>query len=187
MKLMVNLQITATLTIFEFLYGLLYMIVFGYVSKGSSFATLIQGMVLHFVLLPFSFLMNTTDNKYRIVEIGWRNVFKNIIQGWKTHVEKMFSVLRSHDRILPVEPMPASDNSMTLQGQTSVTTAIANSPENEGQREPKDKKTRRKSSMRERKPQSRHNCDISFAGDQGCSAGVNNGIFIISNSTKSMG
>ena len=187
MKLIVNLQITATLTIFEFLYGLLYMIVFGYVSKGSSFATLIQGMALHFVLLPFSFLMNTTDNKYMIVEIGWRNVFKNIIHGWKRHVEKMFSALRSDDRISSVDPMPASDDSKSLKGQANGTTAIANSPEIERPREPKDKKARRKSSMRERKPQSRNNCGISFIDNQGRSAVVNDGIFIISNSTKSIG
>ena len=186
MKLMVNLQITATLTIFEFLYGLLYIIVFGYVSKGSSFATLIQGMALHFVLLPFSFLMNTTDNKYRIVEMGWRNVFKNIILGWKTHVEKLFSVLQSNDRISSVDSMPASDNSSNEQGQTSSTLALANSLEDGRPREPKDKKTRRKSSVRERKPQSLHNSDISLIGNHGRSTEVN-GIFIISNSTESMG
>ena len=186
MKLMVNLQITATLTIFEFLYGLLYMIVFGYVSRGSSFATLIQGMALHFVLLPFSFLMNTTDNKYRIVEMGWRNGFKNIILGWKTHIEKLFSVLQSNDRISSVDPMPASDNSSNEQVQTSGTLAIANSLEDGLPREPKDKKTRRKSSVRERKPQSLHDSNISLIDNRGRFSEVN-GIFIISNSTKSMG
>ena len=185
MKLMVNLQITAMLTIFEFLYGLLYMIVFGYVSKGSSFATLIQGMALHFVLLPFSFLMNTTDNKYRIVEIGWRNVFKNIILGWKTQVEKVFSVLQFDGRISSVDPIPVSDRSSSVQGQTSGTFATANSLEDGRPREPKDKKTRRKSSVRERKSQSLHNADSSPI-ESNVPSTDSNCIFTISNSATYM-
>ena len=173
------------LTIFEFLYLLLYMIVFGYVSKGSSFATLIQGMALHFGLIPFSFLMNTTDNKYRIVEMGWRNVFKNIILGWKTQVEKVFSVLQSDGRISSVDPIPVSDNSSNEQGQTSGTLARANSLEDGRPREPKDKKTRRKSSLRQRKSQSLQNHDSSLNDNHERSTEANS-IFIISNSTTNM-
>ena len=77
-KVHVNAQVTATTTFLESSYGILYAIVFGYVSKGSSFGTLIQGMGLQCVLLPYTFLMNTAHNKNRIVEIGWKNVVKNI-------------------------------------------------------------------------------------------------------------
>ena len=66
------------ITILEASYNLLYVIVFGFISKGSSFGTLIQALGLYCVLLPYTFLMNTTHNKNRIVEIGWGNVLKNM-------------------------------------------------------------------------------------------------------------
>ena len=31
------------------------------------------------MLLPYAYLMNTNENKHRIIDDGWRNVFKNIL------------------------------------------------------------------------------------------------------------
>ena len=80
-KLLVNSQVTAMITISELAYGVLYSVIYGFVSKGSSFGTLIQGISVHYVIVPYVFLMNTSYNKYRVVEIGWKNVLKNIL--WK--------------------------------------------------------------------------------------------------------
>ena len=80
-KLLVNSQVTAMITISELVYGVLYSVIYGFVSKGSSFGTLIQGISVHYVIVPYVFLMNTSYNKYRVVEIGWKNVLKNIL--WK--------------------------------------------------------------------------------------------------------
>ena len=55
-KLHVNAQVTAMITIIESMYAILYVIVFGFISKGSSFGTLIQGMGLFCVLSPYIFL-----------------------------------------------------------------------------------------------------------------------------------
>ena len=146
MKLMVNLQVTATQMIFEITYGGIYMLVVKYASKGTSFTTMIQGLSLQFVLLPFCFLMNTTENKYRIVEIGWKNVFKNVIEGLRRHVMGIFSIFKVNNRI-STDPVSTIDNSKINIPQPSV-----DSRENQ-LRETKDRKTKRKSSINVRKLQ----------------------------------
>ena len=45
----------------------------------TSYATLLQIMTLYMVFLPYSFLMNTSHNKYRVVEHGWKNVLRNLL------------------------------------------------------------------------------------------------------------
>ena len=78
-KLLVNSQVTAVITISELVYAVLFSVIYGFVSKGSSFGTLISRMSVHYVVVPYVFLMNTSYNKYRVVEIGWKNVLKNIL------------------------------------------------------------------------------------------------------------
>ena len=175
MKLMVNLQITAMLAIFEFTYSLAYMLLFRYYSKGSSFATLIQGMALYLVFLPFSFLMNTTHNKYRIVEIGWKNVFKNIVRGWISHVMRIFPFLQSDNRISPV----ANNHNSTAEiAQTTIDS------HDHPRRQPKDKKkkARRKSSKNTSQAQSK--CEVSKIGTQQETRNGDDGIYIISTSRE---
>ena len=55
-----------------------YVIIISFTIK-TSFATLVHFMFLYMVLLPYAFLMNTSHNKNRMVEYGWRNVFSNLI------------------------------------------------------------------------------------------------------------
>ena len=45
----------------------------------GGFAEKMIFMLLHFVVLPYAFLMNTRYNKKRIIEEGWMNVFKNMV------------------------------------------------------------------------------------------------------------
>ena len=154
MKLMVNLQVTAMQMIFEFFYAGIYMLVVRYASNGTSFATMIQGLSLQFVLLPFCFLMNTTENKYRIVEIGWKNVLKNVIEGLRRHVIGIFSMFKMNNRI-STDPVSTIDNSKISIPQPSV-----DSQENQ-LRETKDRKTKRKSSINVRKLQSKIGAETS--------------------------
>ena len=44
-----------------------------------NYATLLQYFTLCMVILPYPFLMNTSHNKNRIVEHGWKNIFKNLL------------------------------------------------------------------------------------------------------------
>ena len=92
-KLLVNSQVTAMITISELLYAVLFSIFYGFVSKGSSFGTLIQGMSVQYVAVPYVFLMNTSYNKYRVVEIGWKNVLKNILgKCGKNRVSNLYTI-----------------------------------------------------------------------------------------------
>ena len=169
---MVNLQITAMLAIFEFSYGLFYMMTYAYVSKGSSFGTLITGMTLHCVVLPFSFLMNTTDNKYRVVEIGWKNVFKNVVRGWINHAMRIFAIQQS-DNGVAIAPAPTNENS------TEETAHTNNGSRDNQLPEPKDnkKKARRKSSKNVSKTQPKCESSKIFTHE---TRNGDDGIYIIS-------
>ena len=76
-KLHVNAQITATISIIESIITITYTIIVALTVR-TSFGTLINIMILYMIIVPYSFLMNTSDNKERIIEIGWMNVVKNI-------------------------------------------------------------------------------------------------------------
>ena len=49
-----------------------------YFTTKTSYITLIQIMMLYMIVLPYAFLMNTSHNKNRIIEHGWKNIFRNI-------------------------------------------------------------------------------------------------------------
>ena len=66
------------MTIFETISQMVYIIILSLVYKRTAFSTLIFAMVLRCVLLPYLFLMNTSHNKDRIIETGWKNVIKNL-------------------------------------------------------------------------------------------------------------
>ena len=77
-KLKVNAQVTATTSFIEMSINIAY-IIFVWYNKGTTFSSLIVGMISYQIILPYVFLMNTSHNKNRIVELGWKNVLMNII------------------------------------------------------------------------------------------------------------
>lgn len=80
-KIKVNSQITAMISFLEVAVQIFYFILLGFVIKKTTFGTLITAMMLYLIILPYSFLMNTSNNKNRVVEVGWRAIFKNIMRG----------------------------------------------------------------------------------------------------------
>ena len=52
----------------------------------GGFAEKMLFMLLHFVVLPYAFLMNTRYNKNRIVLEGWMNVLKNMVISYNCNV-----------------------------------------------------------------------------------------------------
>ena len=48
-------------------------------NKSTTLSNLILAIIVFDILLPHVFLMNTSENKNRIVELGWKNVFKNTL------------------------------------------------------------------------------------------------------------
>ena len=79
-KMKVNSQVTAIITIIEVLGNLTFMFTWTFITKFAAYTTLLQGMGLYFVILPYAFLMNTSQNKNRIVEEGWVPILKNIFR-----------------------------------------------------------------------------------------------------------
>ena len=84
----VNAQVTAIITVLEFIGGCLFVIgwVFRLQVTLGSFVGVIITMILYFNILSYAFLMNTRYNKGRIIEEGWMNVFKNMVVSYKSNV-----------------------------------------------------------------------------------------------------
>ena len=49
-----------------------------YFTVRTSFTTLSMLTSLYMIILPYAFLINTSENKDRVVEHGWASVFKNV-------------------------------------------------------------------------------------------------------------
>ena len=54
-------------------------VIFVWYNKSTTLASLTLAIIIFDILLPHAFLMNTSQNKNRIVEIGWKSVLKNIL------------------------------------------------------------------------------------------------------------
>ena len=84
-KLVINAQVKATISLLETVFNIVYIITLWFTVR-TSFGTVLQGMGLYMVFLPYAALMNTSHNKERVVEHGWKNVFRNLI-GRKSNTE----------------------------------------------------------------------------------------------------
>ena len=77
-KLLINAEVTAITTLIELIGGVTFVIHL-YLKKGTSSSTFLHAVVVKCVVMPYAFLMNTSHNKNRIVEKGWKNVLINIV------------------------------------------------------------------------------------------------------------
>ena len=77
-KLRVNAQVTAMFSSLEF-FGNVTIIILLALTSGTTFLSLMHGMIFYAILLPHAFLMNTSFNKNRIIDYGWKCVFSNLI------------------------------------------------------------------------------------------------------------
>ena len=76
-KVAVNAHVTFFLWVLETLANVSIIIVWMFIYGKTSFATLTFSMLLYYVLLPNSFLMNTSHNKHLIVDNGFWNTIRN--------------------------------------------------------------------------------------------------------------
>ena len=75
-KIKVNAQITFVLWVMETLVNTA--LVISVLVGGLGQVTFTLNMILFMIILPYSYLNNTSHNKSRIAEEGWLNVLKNI-------------------------------------------------------------------------------------------------------------
>ena len=80
-KVLVNAQVTAMISSIESLFVIVHIAGVAIAGKKTT-VTILMVMLLYMVLflliLPYSFLMNTSHNKNRIIEHGWKNVIQNL-------------------------------------------------------------------------------------------------------------
>ena len=77
-RMKVNAQVTAMTTALEFLGSLTYFIHL-VISKGTNLANFIHFQSIYFIVIPYAFLMNTSNNKFRVIQNGWKGVFRNVV------------------------------------------------------------------------------------------------------------
>ena len=87
-RIKINAQVTA-MTSFMELFGMATFIIHIALTKGTTYTTEIHSMTIYLVILPYAFLMNTSHNKNRIIEYGWKNVLRNFISRSNTSIESI--------------------------------------------------------------------------------------------------
>ena len=75
---MINAQVTAVISLIESISNIIFIIVI-WITVRRTYLLTIQNMIMYMVVIPYTFLMNTSDNKNRVLEYGWRNVFQNLL------------------------------------------------------------------------------------------------------------
>ena len=78
-KVRINAQVTAIISVLEIVFMMTSVMIVGLLTRANTAGTIIIGLSVYFILLPRAFLMNTSHNKNRIVEYGWKNVFMNFL------------------------------------------------------------------------------------------------------------
>ena len=79
----VNARVTLVLWILEFMAIFSVVIFWVFIFGSTSFGTLTNSMVWFHVMIPYTFLMNTSYNKSRIIDDGWKAVIKNSLSNIK--------------------------------------------------------------------------------------------------------
>ena len=77
-KLVINAQVKAIISLLETVGNIIYIISVWFTVR-TSFGTLLQNTALYLVFLPYASLMNTSHNKERVIEHGWKSVLRNLI------------------------------------------------------------------------------------------------------------
>ena len=85
-KLRVNAQVTLMISLLE-LSGNVIGVILAVVFRASTFPIVIHTIIVYSILLPRAFLMNTSHNKTRILEYGWKNVLRNLL-GMKQQTQE---------------------------------------------------------------------------------------------------
>ena len=79
----VNARVTLVLWILEFMAIFSVVIFWVFIVGSTSFGTLTNSMIWIHVIIPYTFLMNTSYNKSRIIDDGWKVVIKNSLSNIK--------------------------------------------------------------------------------------------------------
>ena len=73
----VNAKVTFVLWLLEFLAVFFIALAWVFIAGSTTLGTLTNSMIWLHVLIPYTFLMNTSYNKGRIIDEGWKTVVQN--------------------------------------------------------------------------------------------------------------
>jgi hypothetical protein len=122
-KVRVNAQVTFMTSILE-LFGSVTLVILAVVFKAHTLPTLIHSTIFYHILLPRAFLMNTSHNKDRIIEYGWKNILRNLLGMPKKPPE--CQVNSTKERIQHTnEPIAQERNQNLPKPQKLFTTSVA--------------------------------------------------------------
>ena len=125
-RLVVNAQVTAIITFCESIGQCIILFVVAAINSKSIGSLLF--CILHFNLLPITFLVNTRKNKYRVVQQGWFNAFRQCCRSIS------FPRLREN-KVLPSPPVKYNVKSEIC----TISQTVQNEPsENYENQEPKE-------------------------------------------------
>ena len=76
-KVYLNARVKAMISLLETFSNIVIVVVI-YFTVRHTFATLFVYIIVYMIILPCTFLMNTSDNKDKVMEYGWIYLFKNV-------------------------------------------------------------------------------------------------------------
>ena len=97
-RMKISCQVTAAISLLEIIGNMICTMIWLLMAKHIGNDSLLLGLTLYFILLPYTFLMNTHDNRNIVVEDGWQIVIKNLFGGCK-----VMESLKSKQVKTPVE------------------------------------------------------------------------------------
>ena len=82
-RMKISCQVTAAISLLEILGNIACAVIWLFIAKYVGHESLIMGLTLYFIFLPYAFLMNTRHNRNLVFEDGWGIVIKNLFGGDK--------------------------------------------------------------------------------------------------------
>ena len=123
MKLVkVNARVTFVVWILECIANLSVAILWVFVYGTTTFGTLTNSMIWYYLIISYTFLMNTSYNKDRIIEDGWKIVILNSMKSilHRIHqIDKYISGSSTNDSIHSVN-QNLGQNKPNSQGTTQI-------------------------------------------------------------------
>ena len=114
----VNARVTFVVWILETIANISVLILWQLVYGTTTFGTLTNSMIWYYLIISYTFLMNTSYNKDRIIEDGWKMIIMNALK----------SILYRMYKINNYFSTPSATN--FLSNQSNVKTTTMNEPEN---------------------------------------------------------
>ena len=94
-KVQVNSQITALISFLE-VCGAIVGLILVYTLADyniTGIVVILNNLLFYFIVLPSTFLLNTSDNKTRIIEDGWNNVLRSLFGVVSSHSVELNQVI----------------------------------------------------------------------------------------------